>query len=207
MKVLRMRCTITTWDSWQFFPGLRSLSLYPWWSFIPEKPSHYWASLILAFTEPKVCSCLINRRMQFVVLVYLVFKLEELISLLSLILPSFMHLPSYSRSWSTLTCLQKCSPSTSTRITSNSMRILMTLYVCMCHFSLCDPAMWPSNDNQRTDPGHFVSQMLRKPVKWPSSLQNDLLSVKISWDFLGMDKCRMELTAWSLQYSVGLIYQ
>ena len=135
MKVLRMRCTITTWDSWQFFPGLRSLSLYPWWSFIPEKPSHYWAFLILALTEPEICSCLI------VVIVYLVFKLEEFIPLLSLTLPSFMHPPSYSRWWSTLTCLQRCSPSTSTRITSTSTRILMTLYVCMCHFSLCDPAM------------------------------------------------------------------
>ena len=42
-----------------FFLGLRSLSLYPWWSFIPDKLSHYWASLILALTEPEICSCLI----------------------------------------------------------------------------------------------------------------------------------------------------
>lgn len=99
--------------------------------------------------------------------------LKLLILLLSLTLPSFMHPPSYSRWWSTLTCLQRCSPSTSTRITLTSMRILMTLYVCMCHFSLCDL------------PTKTWGQTLREPVKftaeWPA--------IKVR-SFLGVGRCR-----------------
>ena len=51
----------------------------------------------------------------------------------------------------------------------------MTLYVCMCHFSLDDPA----GKTRGQTLGTLCPKCLREPVKLPSSLQNDLYLIEL----------------------------